>query len=98
MRKMRPDREIGMEQQAPEKRMGFAGAMGVMLFLIVAISVQVFVLDSPDTIQITLILVTAVAGVAAMLNGYHWKEVQKGILHGCSIAMLPMLILIWSVY
>ncbi|PCI54597.1 MAG: Na+/H+ antiporter NhaC [Alphaproteobacteria bacterium] len=82
-----------MKIRSSEKRMGFASAAGVMLFLVAAISVQVFVLNSTGTTQITLILVTAVAGITAMLNGYSWHDVQKGILHGCSIAMLPMLIL-----
>ncbi|MCF8473946.1 MAG: Na+/H+ antiporter NhaC [Emcibacter sp.] len=79
--------------QSSEKRMGFWSAVGVMLFLILAISVQVFVLDSPGTTQITLILVTAVAALTALLKGYSWHEIQGGILHGCHIAMLPMLIL-----
>lgn len=71
----------------------FASAVGVMLFLVVAISVQVFVLDSTATTQITLIVVTAVAAVVALLSGYSWHEVQDGILYGCHLAMLPMLIL-----
>ncbi|MBL4802851.1 MAG: Na+/H+ antiporter NhaC [Emcibacter sp.] len=82
-----------MNSRAREKRMGFASALGVMLFLVLAISVQVFVLKSTSTTQITLIFVTAVAAIVALLNGYSWDDVQKGILHGCSIAMLPMLIL-----
>ena len=73
--------------------MSFASAVGVMLFLVVAIFVQVFVLDSTGTTQITLIIVTAVAAVVALLSGYSWHEVQDGILYGCRLAMLPMLIL-----
>jgi len=82
-----------MKISSTEKHVGFASAVSVMLFLVIAISVQVFVFESTGTTQITLILVTAVAAIVAMLNGYSWDDVQKGILHGCNIAMLPMLIL-----
>ncbi|MCK5575452.1 MAG: Na+/H+ antiporter NhaC [Sphingomonadales bacterium] len=76
-----------------DKNISFASALGVVLFLITAIFIQVFILNSSDTTQITMVLVTAVAGVVAMRNGYSWKEVQDGILYGCNLAMLPMLIL-----
>ena len=76
-----------------DKNISFASALGVVLFLITAIFIQVFILNSSDTTQITMVLVTTVAGVVAMRNGYSWKEVQDGILYGCNLAMLPMLIL-----
>ncbi len=82
-----------MGNQSDEKQIGFLSALGVMLFLIIAISLQVFVLKSTTTTQITLILVTAVAAIVAMAHGFSWSEIQKGILYGCQLAMLPMLIL-----
>ncbi len=82
-----------MRDSSKNKEIGFISALGVMLFLIAAISVQVFVLNSSSTTQITLILVTAVAAVVAMLNGYSWNDIQESILYGCHLAMLPMLIL-----
>jgi len=82
-----------MNTPSEEKKISFSSALGVMFFLIAAISIQVFVLDSPVTTQITLILVTSVAAVVAMAHGFSWDELQKGILYGCHLAMLPMLIL-----
>jgi NhaC family Na+:H+ antiporter len=69
------------------------GAFSVMLFLTIAITTQVFVFNNSGAIHITLILVLAYTACVALFYGYSWKEVQNGILHGCQIAMLPMLIL-----
>jgi len=80
-------------QNSNKKEISFLSALSVMLFLITAISVQVFVLDSSSTTQITLIIVTAFAAVIAMRSGFSWDDVQAGILYGCHLAMLPMLIL-----
>lgn len=79
----------------PEKlpAVSFGSAVAVVAFLAVAVFVQVFVLGSMDTTQITLILVTAVASITALLSGFSWKQVQDAILYGCHLAMLPMLIL-----
>lgn len=71
----------------------FAGSLFVLIFLIVAMSTQIFVLHSDWTTHITLILVTFVAAVVALMSGFTWDDVQEGILYGCEIAMLPMLIL-----
>ncbi|MCJ9430076.1 Na+/H+ antiporter NhaC [Kordiimonas marina] len=73
--------------------MKLAGALSVVIFLLVAISVQVFVFDNTGSTQITLIIVTAFASIVAMLYGYRWHDVQEAILYGCNIAMLPMMIL-----
>ncbi|NQY88216.1 MAG: Na+/H+ antiporter NhaC [Colwellia sp.] len=69
------------------------GAFSVMFFLVVAITTQVFIFENSGAIHITLILVLAYAACVALFFGYSWKEVQNGILHGCQVAMLPMLIL-----
>jgi NhaC family Na+:H+ antiporter len=82
-----------MAEQARQAAVSFPGALSVLLFLILAIVTQVFVLDNADATQITLIIVTAYAAVVAMLHGYPWRAVQDAILYGCRIAMLPMLIL-----
>lgn len=82
-----------METEDQEKGVGFAGAISVVLFLMIAISTQVFVFDNTGSTQITLIIVTAFASVVALLSGYRWHDVQEAILYGCNIAMLPMMIL-----
>src|SRR6056297_1024940 len=71
----------------------FSGALFVIIFLVVAMSTQIFILHSDWTTHITLILVTTVAAVVALRSGFTWADVQEGILYGCEIAMLPMLIL-----
>ena len=77
-----------------EKRPSFIGALIVILFLCVAMFVQVFVLEGAEwTTHITLILASVVAAIVAMIYGFKWKDIQEGILYGCEIAMLPMLIL-----
>jgi len=70
-----------------------SGAISVMLFLMIAVLTQVFIFDNGAAIHITLILVIVYASAVAMISGHTWKEVQEGILHGCHVAMLPMLIL-----
>ncbi len=75
------------------KKPSVGGALFVILFLMIAMSVQVFIFKSNWSTQITLILVTSVAVIVAMRSGFTWDEVQDGILYGCQIAMLPMLIL-----
>lgn len=77
-----------------EKRPSFGGALFVILFLCVALFVQVFVLEDAEWVtHITLILASVVAIIVAILSGYTYAECQEAILYGCSIAMLPMLIL-----
>ena len=82
-----------MSDSTAKPKISFAAALVVMLFLMAAISTQVFILDSSSTTQITLIIVIAFAAMVAMLSGFKWDAIQKGILYGCHLAMLPMLIL-----
>ncbi len=82
--------EVKTEQ---DKRPSFGGALFVILFLCVALFVQVFVIDEAWVTHITLILASVVAIIVATRSGYTYKECQDAILYGCSIAMLPMLIL-----
>lgn len=81
------------DSRVAEHRMSFAGALSVILFLMVAVTTQVFVFDNSGAIHITLILVIVFASVIAMGHGYSWRQVQEGLLQGCHLAMLPMLIL-----
>lgn len=76
-----------------EKKPSFAGALFVILFLCVALFVQVFVLEEAWVTHITLILASVVAIIVAMSSGFTYKECQDAILYGCNLAMLPMLIL-----
>lgn len=75
------------------KKPGLIGVLIVFIFLIVAMSVQIFVIKENYVTHITLILATVVAAIVAKFNGFNWEDIQGGILYGCNIAMLPMLIL-----
>lgn len=76
-----------------EKKPTFGAALFVILFLCVAMYVQVFVLHQDWVTHITLILASVVASIVALMSGFTWKDIEEGILYGCQIAMLPMLIL-----
>lgn len=82
-----------MKKSQETKSVSFAGAMSVFLFLIVAISAQVFWLENMGATHITLVIVMVFASLVALGSGYSWRDIQEGILYGCNIAMLPMLIL-----
>ena len=81
------------KNEMSEVKITVLGAVSVMLFLIAAVTTQVFVYDNSGAIHITLIFVIIFASSVAIYSGHSWKEVQAGILHGCHLAMLPMLIL-----
>lgn len=82
-----------MTGKKKDKKTSFGGALFVLLFLCIAMFMQIFVLHQDYVTHITLILASLVAGIVAMRFGYTWEDIQEGILYGCSIAMLPMLIL-----
>ncbi len=44
--------------------------------------------------QIALILAAAVAAMVGLRNGYRWKEIERGIVNGISLAMGAILILL----
>ncbi|WP_034601900.1 Na+/H+ antiporter NhaC [Clostridiisalibacter paucivorans] len=76
-----------------EKKTSFGGSLFVILSLCVVMYMQIFVLHQDYATHISLLVVAAIATVVAMLSGFTWDEVQAGIVHGCNIAMIPMLIL-----
>jgi NhaC family Na+:H+ antiporter len=51
-------------------------------------------IGSPD-IHLTLVFSIAFATIALMLTGTRWKKVEEGVIHGCKIATIPMLILMF---
>ena len=82
------------QKELSEKRPNFWGVLFVVVFMCVAMAVQIFVLEGADWVtHITLMIVIVVASIVAMASGFTWKEIQDGILYGCQLAMLPMLIL-----
>ncbi|WZL71849.1 Na+/H+ antiporter NhaC [Clostridiaceae bacterium 35-E11] len=81
------------EKSIKEKKPSFGGSLFVILFLCVAMYVQIFVLHQNWVTHITLILASVVACAVAIMSGFTWEDIQEGILYGCNIAMVPMLIL-----
>ncbi|HSJ14781.1 MAG TPA: Na+/H+ antiporter NhaC family protein, partial [Longimicrobiales bacterium] len=68
--------------------------VGVLIFLL-ASSVYLFGDgSSAGPNQIALILSAAVGAVVALRNGYTWKQVESGIVHGITLAMRAILILL----
>lgn len=76
-----------------EKRPSFWGALLVIVFLCIMMVTQIFIFEQEWVTHISLLFAITVAAVVALLSGYSWEEIQQGILYGCEIAMLPMLIL-----
>ncbi len=67
-----------------------------ILFLILLLSVNVFIFKDDalsGSNQIVLILSAAVAALVAMRLGYEWEEIQSGIVKSISSAMASILIL-----
>src|SRR6056297_2288801 len=76
-----------------DKKPGIIGVVIVLLFLAIALSGQIFILKQNWVTHITLIVTTVVAAVVAMYYGFTWEDIQEGIMYGCNLAMIPMLIL-----
>lgn len=74
------------------KKPSFLVSLSIILFLFVALVVQVILYGSPE-IHITLIFTITYAVVVLLATGVKWKAVEEGVKHGCKIAIIPMLIL-----
>ncbi|MEL7647527.1 MAG: Na+/H+ antiporter NhaC [Sedimentibacter sp.] len=76
------------------KKPTFAVSLLTVAFLFVVIIVQVMVAGSPD-IHMTLVFSITFAVLLLMATGTKWSAIEDGILHGCKIATVPMLILMF---
>lgn len=54
--------------------------------------IQVLQLGGPD-IHLSLLFSIAFATILLMLTGTRWKRIEEGVIHGCKIATIPMMIL-----
>lgn len=82
-----------LKDNTSEKRPSFIAALSVIIFLAIAMAAQIFILKQDYVTHITLIIAATFASIIALISGFSWDDVQEGILYGCKIAMLPMLIL-----
>lgn len=76
------------------KKPSFGVALLIVTFLFVIIIAQVLVAGSPD-IHLTLVFSITFAVLLLMMTGTKWSVVEEGIMHGCKIATVPMLILMF---
>lgn len=83
--------ESGKGLNSPPKRIRPAVAVIPILFLIAALFVTIVVLKQDP--HIPLLLAGAVAAAVGVLHGHRWPDIQKGIIHGISLAMGAILIL-----
>jgi len=81
-----------VDKQKELTRPSFGIAFLVVIFLFVLLVVQVIQVGGPD-IHLTLIFAISFATIVLMLGGMKWKRIEEGIIHGCKIATIPMLIL-----
>lgn len=72
----------------------FGVAILIILFLFAVIIAQIFVVGSPD-IHMTLVFSIAFAVLLLLGTGTKWSAIEEGIMHGCKIATVPMLILMF---
>lgn len=78
-----------MTEHKPPIRFGIA--LIPVLFLILALYVGIVRLG--QTAHIPLILSAGVAALIAILNGHDWKSIQEGMIHGISLTLGSILIL-----
>lgn len=84
-----------MEEKSIEsKQPSFGIAILNVIFLFALLVIQVLQVGSPD-IHMSLIFAISFATLTLMVTGVKWKKVEEGIIHGCKIATIPMLILMF---
>ncbi len=80
-----------MSDRQERRAIGLGIALIPVVFLVAALAVVISVFDLPP--HIPLISAAAVAGLVAAFHGVHWKEIEKGMVHGINLAMGAILIL-----
>jgi NhaC family Na+:H+ antiporter len=82
--------KVKKEQDRPS----FGVALIIVIFLFAVLLIQVVQVGSPD-IHLTLVFSIAFAAIVLMATGTRWKKIEEGVIHGCKIATIPMLILMF---
>lgn len=72
----------------------FAISLLIVAFLFIIIIAQLIVAGSPD-IHMTLVFSITFAVILLMATGTTWQTILDGVMHGCKIATVPMLILMF---
>lgn len=76
------------------KKPSLGAALLIVAFMFVVIIAQLIIAGSPD-IHLTMVFSITFATILLMFGGTKWSVIEEGIMHGCKIAMIPMLILMF---
>lgn len=76
------------------KKPSFVTSFAIIAFMFLVIIAQLATGNSPE-IHITLVFAITFAVIVLMATGMKWKRIEEGILHGCKIATVPMMILMF---
>lgn len=82
------------ESKQESKKPSFGISLVIVAFLFVIIIAQLIAVGSPN-IHLTLVFAIAFSVALLMIIGVKWEKVLEGIMHGCKIATVPMLILMF---
>jgi NhaC family Na+:H+ antiporter len=81
-----------METKKDQLKPSFGIALLIVIFMFALLIIQVLQLGGPD-IHLSLLFSIAFATIVLMLTGTRWKRIEDGVVHGCKIATIPMMIL-----
>ena len=76
------------------KKPSFVTSFAIIAFMFLVIIAQLATGNSPE-IHNTLVFAITFAVIVLMATGMKWKRIEEGILHGCKIATVPMMILMF---
>lgn len=76
------------------KKPSFLISLLTVIFLFVIIALQLISVGEPD-IHMTLVFSIVFTILVLMKSGIKWSKIEEGIMHGCKIATIPMLILMF---
>ena len=76
------------------KKPSLSVALLIVAFMFIVIIAQLIAVGSPD-IHMTMVFSITFATILLLFGGTKWSVIEEGIMHGCNIAMIPMLILMF---
>lgn len=81
----------------PAREPSLAQALAPLLFLAVALALAVYVYGDDASYganQISLLLAAGIAAIIGLRNGMRWDDIQDALVHGVSLAVVPIFILL----
>jgi NhaC family Na+:H+ antiporter len=80
-------------EEEAKREISLPMALVPVAFLILALSTYILVLKLDELPIIPIILAVVVAGTVAAFHGYSWKFIERSMIHGISLALNAILIL-----